>query len=233
MKILIIPDVHGRTFWKDAVEKYGENAEKIIFLGDYLDSYPCEGITRRQTIKNFEEIIDYKAANKDKVILLLGNHDLPYFDSHFHTRSRYDSSNAWHIREDFNSHRSLFDMAYMETINDKTYLFTHAGILKSWYEQHKKTIGELTVPNLNVLKDFPKGIEILTQVSGLRGGFGRCGSMVWSDIDEKKEDEDLDGIYQIFGHSQQEEHPVITRTWACLDCRKAFILTEDGGFQDV
>lgn len=33
--ILIIPDVHGRTFWKYAIDKY----DKVIFLGDYLDPY--------------------------------------------------------------------------------------------------------------------------------------------------------------------------------------------------
>lgn len=33
--ILIIPDVHGRTFWKDAVNR--ESWGTIIFLGDYLD----------------------------------------------------------------------------------------------------------------------------------------------------------------------------------------------------
>ena len=53
-KILVIPDCHGRTFWKDAVEKHAEECDKIVFLGDYLDPYPWEGITRRQAIKNFE-----------------------------------------------------------------------------------------------------------------------------------------------------------------------------------
>ena len=37
-RILIIPDVHGRTFWRDAVEAAGEMP--IVFLGDYLDPYP-------------------------------------------------------------------------------------------------------------------------------------------------------------------------------------------------
>ena len=33
--ILIIPDIHGRTFWKVAIDsgEYG----KVIFLGDYVD----------------------------------------------------------------------------------------------------------------------------------------------------------------------------------------------------
>jgi predicted phosphodiesterase len=57
MKTLIIPDVHGRTFWKKAIEKHKDEVNKIIFLGDYLDPYPWEGITRKEAIRNFQEII--------------------------------------------------------------------------------------------------------------------------------------------------------------------------------
>jgi hypothetical protein len=34
MKILISPDVHGRTFWKKAVEEHASECDKVIFLGD-------------------------------------------------------------------------------------------------------------------------------------------------------------------------------------------------------
>ena len=34
-KLIIIPDVHGRSFWRDAVVKYPH--DEFIFLGDYLD----------------------------------------------------------------------------------------------------------------------------------------------------------------------------------------------------
>jgi len=232
MNILVIPDVHGRTFWKDAVEKHSEDCEKIVFLGDYLDPYPWEWITRKMTIENFKEIIKYKKDNPEKVVLLLGNHDLAYYDRNFPYRVRYDSSNAYKIKQNFGKNRSLFQLAY-EAYLDKHYLFTHAGVLKSWYERHKELIGDLTVENLNRLKTFPGGIRALCDVSRLRGGFGRVGSMVWSDIDEKSKLEDFDGIYQIFGHSQQDSQPVITDTWACLDCRRAFVLNGEGGFQEV
>ena len=232
MNILIIPDVHGRPFWKDAVEKHKDDCEKIVFLGDYLDPYPWEFITRKMTIENFKEIIKYKKDNLDKVVLLLGNHDFAYYDRNFPYRVRYDSSNAYKIKQNFGRNRSLFQLAY-EADFDKHYLFTHAGVLKSWYERHKELIGDLTVDNLNRLKTFPGGVRALCDVSRLRGGFGRVGSMVWSDIDEKSELEDFDGIYQIFGHSQQDSQPVITETWACLDCRRAFILNEEGGFQEA
>lgn len=232
MNILVIPDVHGRTFWKDAVEKHTNDCDKIVFLGDYLDSYPWEFITRKMTIENFKEIIKYKKDNPDKVVLLLGNHDLAYYDRNFPYRVRYDSSNAYKIKQNFGRNRSLFQLAY-EVNLDKHYLFTHAGVLRSWYERHKELIGDLTVDNLNRLKTFPGGIRALCDVSRERGGFGRIGSMVWSDIDEKSELEDFDDIYQIFGHSQQDSQPVITDTWACLDCRRAFVLNEEGGFQEA
>ena len=232
MSILVIPDVHGRIFWKDAVEKHTNDCDKIVFLGDYLDSYPWEFITRKMAIENFKEIIKYKKDNQEKVVLLLGNHDLAYYDRNFPYKVRYDSSNAYKIKQNFGRNRSLFQLAY-EADLDKHYLFTHAGVLKSWYERHKELIGDLTVENLNRLKTFPGGIRTLCDVSRIRGGFGRVGSMVWSDIDEKSELEDFDGIYQIFGHSQQDSQPVITETWACLDCRRAFVLNEEGGFQEA
>ena len=42
MKILVIPDVHGRKFWRKAIADNVNQVEKIIFLGDYLDPYPRE-----------------------------------------------------------------------------------------------------------------------------------------------------------------------------------------------
>ena len=39
MKILVIPDVHGRRFWKRPLERYIKKVDKIVFLGDYFDPY--------------------------------------------------------------------------------------------------------------------------------------------------------------------------------------------------
>lgn len=246
MSVLIISDVHGRQFWKNAIEKHFDECNKVVFLGDYLDPYPWEGITRKDAIRNFQEIIDFKNENKDKVVLLTGNHDLPYIDKKiFYTRVRYDSSNAYHINEMFRSHRSFFKLAYEDTIGDKKYLFTHAGLLPRWYEKHKELIGELTVDNLNRLQDTPQGMRALCEISRYRGGWDEFGSIVWCDVVEMAEttqrmkeiekisiNEKLPWDYQIYGHSQQEEHPIITKEFACLDCRKAFILTDEGGFQE-
>ena len=53
--ILIIPDIHGRTFWKDACSKW---EGKVIFLGDYLDPYSDEGIHFEDAVINFINILD-------------------------------------------------------------------------------------------------------------------------------------------------------------------------------
>ena len=236
MKILVCGDIHGRTFWKEAIEKHKDEVDKIIFLGDYLDPYPWENITRKDAIRNFQEIIDYKSENKDKVILLLGNHDEPYIDKRkFYSRCRYDASNAFHIEEMFRSHRSLFQIAYEATIGEKHILFTHAGLQKGWYEKHKNLIGDLTVDNLNSLQNIPEGIATLCEASRYRGGYEIYGSIVWNDVVETRKDinDDLPWNFQVFGHSQQEEHPVITKEFACLDCRKAFIINEEGNFETV
>ena len=239
MSVLVIPDIHGRIFWKKAVEEHKDNVEKIVFIGDYLDPYPWEcatdGITRKTAIENLQEIINFKSENRDKVILLLGNHDLPYIDKHnFFVRSRYDSSNAYHIEEIFRSHRSLFQLAHEETIGDKKYLFTHAGLQLGWYNKHKDLIGELTIDGINHLLDNPQGIKALCEASRSRGGWDKCGSIVWNDVIDTHEgiNNDMPWDYQVFGHSQQEAHPIITEQFACLDCRKAFMLNNEGGFQE-
>jgi len=234
MSILIIPDIHGRIFWKNAIEKHFNDVSKTVFLGDFLDSYPWEGITRKDAIRNFQEVIDFKSENKDKVILLLGNHDLPYIDKrNFYSRSRYDSSNAYHIEEMFRSHRSLFQMAYEELINDKRYLFTHAGLQKGWYDNNKKIIGELTVENLNKLLDVPHGIRSLCEASWIRGGTDKFGSIVWNDLRDmhSRINQDIPWEYQVFGHTMlDDDHPLITKQFACIDCKKAVIINDDGGF---
>ncbi|MGM9533531.1 metallophosphoesterase, partial [Intestinibacter sp.] len=118
MKILIIPDVHGRTFWRKAIEVIN-NYDFIVFLGDYLDPYSYEGITKEQAIEEFNDIIKFKKDNMYKVILLLGNHDCSYlFD--FGSASRYDYKNSDKIKSIFKENKELFTLWYQI---DK-YLFT-------------------------------------------------------------------------------------------------------------
>lgn len=69
-RYLVIGDIHGRTIWKDIIEK--EDPDKVIFLGDYVSTH--EDISSTQQINNLGDILTYKENNPDKVVLLRGNH---------------------------------------------------------------------------------------------------------------------------------------------------------------
>ena len=84
MKTLVLGDQHGRSNWKLAVHL--ENPDRVVFMGDYFDSFDISGV---EQIQNFKEIIEYKETaftnagkdeqHKTKVVLLIGNHDHHYF----------------------------------------------------------------------------------------------------------------------------------------------------------
>lgn len=229
--ILIIPDVHGRTFWKDAVNR--ESWGTIIFLGDYLDPYPREGIDDNQVLGNFLEILDFGRTH-DNVVMLLGNHDMHYYSKIFAERalsSRYNYRLAEIFKALFIKNQELFGLAYEHTLNGHTYLFTHSGVCNAWLEANRKFIGTPDADHLNQLLATDLGIMILAQVSKNRGGHYSGGSIVWGDVNEMLSDNALPDVYQIFGHSQQREAPIITDQLACVDVRRAYALRE--GAADV
>lgn len=209
-KILIVPDVHGRTFWQEVKELIND-VDMVIFLGDYLDPYPHENITREQAIKQFKEIIQFKKNNFDKVTLLLGNHDCAYcYD--FGSASRYDYENELEIKQLFKDNMSLFKLYYFTD----AYLFSHAGITNDWLQNSIKT-------NVDGFLDKSESelISHLWEVSFMRGGWTNTGSLIWSDVREGDREETF---YQIFGHTQLRSSPFITDKYACLDVRKCFLL---------
>lgn len=102
------------------------------------------------------------------------------------------------------------------------YLFSHSGVLPKWLE-----INKLKLKDLENLKFEDKS---LADVSPYRGGYSEVGSCIWGDVREYDANEHIPGIYQIFGHTQLK-NAIIKDDYACLDCRKAFIL-EDGKLRE-
>ncbi len=140
-QILIIPDVHGRKFWKEAINKFPKQEYpnlQIIFLGDYLDPYPFENISQEEAFDNFIEILNLSIID-NRITYLIGNHDWHYFvdlDS-----CRMDFRKYEEINKCFVNNISSFELVKSIEINNKKYLFTHAGITNGW---------------LNLISDFAK-----------------------------------------------------------------------------
>ena len=97
-----------------------------------------------------------------------------------------------------------------------------------WYERHQDTIKELTAKNLNHLMATKTGVSALADVGKERGGYLPSGSMLWADSDEMLSSVPFPDVYQIFGHSLQRKDPIITEHYACLDCKRAFLLDKRG-----
>ena len=218
-KVLIVPDVHGRKFWHKAVEMIDE-VDQVVFLGDYLDPYPREGITFEDALMEFERILAFKEDYPDKVVLLVGNHDMHYIKTEFMNCSRLNVWRRQEIHDLFISNIDKFQLVH-EIDN---YLFSHAGVYLEWTKRYAITLEELF--------NFPKFLggrwNTLEDVSYERGGWCKVGSCVWADIRESVTNE-LPAMFkkQIVGHTQMESNPYITSRIACLDVRKCFILNTE------
>ncbi len=211
-KILIVPDIHGRKFWNKAKELIND-VDKVVFLGDYLDPYPHEGVSREEAIENFKDILKFKEKYGDKVVLLLGNHDCAYcYD--LGDASRYDYINESAIKELFNKNSDKFQLWYKKG----KYLFTHAGIDAEWlYDCFNCNIDQF------LEQSDEKVIPYLWVIGAIRGGYSYAGSIVWHDVREGNLEHTY---YQIFGHTQLSK-PLIADNFACLDVRKCFLLEDE------
>lgn len=230
-KWIIIPDVHGRQFWRSAVR--GHEEEKIIFLGDYVDPYAWEEILPGEAFKELRDIIAFKEEHPDNVVLLLGNHDLGYLDPSICT-CRRDSYRAEKIRREFEDNLDLFDIVHIEDVDGGKVLFSHAGIAENWIKHRSNLVGKMNGFRPEHLNEMLHGNQdererlflALADVSWYRGGLDKVGSPVWADVEEYLNGERLLGGYlHIFGHTLHEGSPINVRNYGyCLDCARAFIL---------
>lgn len=236
IKILIIPDVHGRDFWADAVMN---NLDKeIVFLGDYLDPYSPEGITKERAIEVFREIIDLKKEHKN-ITLLLGNHDCSYALSTTICECRHDWTNHGEISRLFQDNFDFFDIAKEKTINKKRFFFCHAGIHKSWIKANSFLFPPRFNPsakNFNALlhsddKEIRRKLcNALSNVSYYRGGYEGFGSIVWADVSEFLNSKEIRESKKVFvvGHTHLKNAVRLCNNLYCLDCKKAFYIDSKG-----
>lgn len=246
-KYLIVPDVHGRTFWKTPVTEWlNDTDEKVIFLGDYVDPYPHEGITSEDAIESFKDVLKLKESFGDRIILLFGNHDFHYVIKGCDS-SRMDRKNYDELRKLFSEHSEWFKLAHFDEICGKNVIFSHAGINPYWidynfeilskghtitcesvdsvnYEMIKAMFGGLTLKDLSGNSEMCRA---LFQISCFRWGSDKYSSIIWCDVNELMLDSKKLDAVQIFGHTQRQSEPVRNGDDYDLDCRRCFYLTDE------
>ena len=236
-KVLVIPDIHCRNFWKKPCEEWdGE----IIFLGDFFDPYPQEKI--ENPYENAREAIEFILKNKERVTIIPGNHDLHYI---FEKEGFIQGSRFCRDKEPRQLLQKIKELFKGALIKDDV-IFSHAGISEDWAysfldEFMKRDVSSLlncdcVLETAEILQDTPltnynqEYIQALSMIGFERGGIEPCGSCVWADVSEHFTRK-MSGFspkyyskYQIFGHTWLK-NPIIHDWWACLDCGgKAFIV---------
>jgi hypothetical protein len=199
MKIQTFGDIHGRKCWKQLVDL---SCDKIVFAADYVDDY--WPVTDEQIIENLLDIIQFKKDYVEKVILLLGNHDIQYLYSYSkYGCSGYRSSYYAVLHTIFNDNKDLFQIAFQI----KNYVWTHAGISASWYnifKQETKVSLDYDIATKINNACNSGDIDLIALVGKSRGGLHRNGGPLWADSSETYKNGTFlakGGLHQIVGHS--------------------------------
>jgi hypothetical protein len=204
MKTLIIPDIH--TNYKLA-EKIilEENADKIVFLGDYFDEFYDNASIAQNTAEWLKE-----SLNKPNRIHLFGNHDVNYaFHDDSYKCSGYSAGKDIAINsvlktEDWKK-LSLFTWV-------GSWLCSHAGVHPYWYSNQNIPFKEYLSNQCEAALDLAfsnKPAHPLLRAGKSRWGSEVVGGIIWCDIDEFAL---IENVNQIFGHTKVREE-----TWFIND----------------
>ena len=97
-------------------------------MGDYFDTH--DDISPEQQLSNFNEIVAYKRANMDKVVMLIGNHDYHYMNLVSDNYSGYQRGYAKSFNEAIET--ALADGLMQMCYTHAHFVFTHAGVTRTW-----------------------------------------------------------------------------------------------------
>jgi hypothetical protein len=219
-KTISIGDIHGRSSWKEALfgdytrfnhwkylieekspmsegiwkESPGSQFSKVIFIGDYVDSFD---VSDSVMIQNLRDIIFFKKAFPDLVVLLLGNHDIQYIvENQFCSgyREKVASTFGFFFKEDL----SLFDVAYSDSLKGRVYsmrfpengvplegdvVWTHAGVSKGWLDYslgNLKRYGEI-YEEFKKKFESPSAENVIEYLRFLWAS--KRGELFWCDLD--------------------------------------------------
>lgn len=199
MKTITIGDVHGRSYWERVdLEKY----DKVIFVGDIMDN-SRQPIEDHEMLQNTKKILKLKEENPDKVILIPGNHDLPYIFSYdFSPCSRFRKNMYERVHELYVQNKHLFQAAFQHG----SYLWTHGGVLRGWYEV---SIGPFNPGDEKKLAEtinerFRNKPRLTISASTMRGGYDLYGGPFWAHVTELVQEKNPLPINQIVGHNRME-----------------------------
>lgn len=240
MRTLIIPDIHQRIKDVDKVIDK-ETFDKVIFLGDYFDSFKPQG--------SFEKVCDWVWNKfnelKGVAIWLSGNHDISYYEevmSHSRWASKtycahkkmgcsgYTRNKGQLVKKFFKNKKDFW--VNLELFHwDGFFLYSHAGFSNGIFR-----FGMSFDDNLKYFKvcwDEIKRLDVnysndwIIKIGSRAGSnYVGMGGPLW--LDWWDEFEPVDGVSQIVGHTICN-NPQNKNNNFCIDCcSKYYAIVENG-----
>lgn len=217
MKTLFSGDIHNKSdIITPLIDMYiqQEGIQRVVLLGDLLNDYNTSAKAEIEAFGNLEEWVFAKREEGVEVIVLAGNHDLPYMVDYYDKAYNYvrdsvggnatKSSAVYRLRDRVNA---LVDgICWKFTQSDgQEVACSHAGFCSSWVRKlwsPSEGLDKLVERTNNMLlKDGNHSMGKLSTAGRERGGFG-CPSPCWAGEHELRA-EGIKGITQIVGHSAQ------------------------------
>jgi len=234
-RFLVIPDLHNCVGWVSrCLSEMSGEYDKVIFLGDYFDSYNEYISDVYNTVSFIKDHI-----HDENNIFLLGNHDLPYMcinnltycpgytEEKQRCIDRYMTSTDW----------ERFKPIHVEyTTTGDVWAFSHAGLHPSIFlhpingADINYIINKCEMGRYNVASGI---FSDAYQIGKGRGGDMNVGGVLW--LDWYTEFIPIPHINQIVGHSYvkyPEQKNISTSENRCIDTGcKYVMLWKDGTIQ--
>lgn len=203
IKWIAIGDIHGQNVWKEIVNVELNLVDKIIFIGDYFDSF---NISQEEQITNFLDILEFKRSYTDKVVLLIGNHDTHYLPG-FGQCSGFNPVMSMKIKELLSDAIKNSEIQCAYNINE--FLFTHAGVSNTWI--NNTFVGEEKVDENNLVSVLNDYLIYKPTIYDFSPGYYRnpygdetCQGPLWIRPKSLNSDYYKDFI-QVIGHTSSDE----------------------------
>ena len=247
MKILVIPDIHeDLEFLKYIIAVEDAAAfDHVVLLGDYFDPpgvvNPCESKLQQVawTLVGLKELLG------DRLHMLCGNHDLPYYALRPACGERGGDPNEvigqWignTTLERAEIINAIWNEDLWKTLKGAVlldgWLFSHAGVHPDWWpkgvddvQDAYRIFQERWCYAFDTIYEFEE--DPIFAAGKARGGLAEVGGPLW--LDWNQEFEDALEVPQIVGHTRCVKQTQKGRSY-CIDmAQAAYVIVDDGDVQ--
>lgn len=198
--ILILSDLHNRIDRADKIIKT-VGADKIIFLGDYWDSWGDSHVDAYKTALWLK-----KSLAQPNRVHCIANHDCAYmFPNNLYTSCSGHQQDKQLAVDSIMTYQDWDKLKFFHV--EQGWLFSHAGVHPSFLPKEVKTLEQI---EKFLTDETPKALKALRTKEShwmflagrSRGGMAKHGGITWLDADEF---EPISGLKTVQGHTPMKE----------------------------